>query len=89
MNRFSATYSNNFATPFFGEKATHLGNVLNVVTDRKLAVSDLAVVPKVAYYTADVVQYTDYLPFGQAMPNRHGASSQDYGYVSSFTTLLI
>jgi len=79
MNRFSATYSNNFATPFFGEKATHLGNVLNVVTDRKLAIESTITAGIVDHYEADVVSYSDYYPFGMQMPGRHG-SSADYRY---------
>jgi len=79
MNRFSATYSNNFATPFFGEKATHLGNVLNVITDRKIAVESTTTAGIVDHYEADVVSYSDYYPFGMQMPGRHG-SSADYRY---------
>lgn len=82
MNTFSTTYSNDFGFPFFGEKVNHLGNVLNVVTDRKLAMSDNNPNPslaKVSYFTSDVVSYSDYLPFGQLMPNRHGEVG-DYRY---------
>jgi RHS repeat-associated protein len=33
------------------------------------------------YYTPDVVSYSDYLPFGQVMPNRHGDDNQyRYGF---------
>ncbi len=49
------------------ELANHLGNVLNVVTDRKLPVADQTDPTKVAYFTADVLSYSDYLPFGQIM----------------------
>ena len=40
------------------------------------------------YYTADVISYSDYYPFGMLMPNRHGAdvSPSDmykYGYQGS------
>ena len=63
------------------ELANHLGNVLNTITDRKLPVSDLAMAPKVAYNQSDVVSYSDYLPFGQVMPNRHGSdNSYRYGF---------
>ena len=57
----------------------HLGNVLNVVTDRKLPVADANDNTKIAYFTADVVSFADYLPFGQIMPNRH-ASDNTYRY---------
>lgn len=69
------------------ELANHLGNVLNVVTDRKLPV-DIPLTANstqgdgiVDYFTADVVSYSDYLPFGQVMPNRHGSEgSYRYGF---------
>jgi hypothetical protein len=38
-----------------------------VVTDRKLPVADQTDPTKVAYFTADVLSYSDYLPFGQIM----------------------
>jgi len=34
---------------------------------------------KVNYYSADVISYSDYYPFGMLMPNRHG-QSDDYRY---------
>ena len=68
------------------ELANHLGNVLNVVTDRKLPV-DIPLTANspqgdgiVDYFTADVVSYSDYLPFGQVMPNRHGYTGAKYRY---------
>ena len=61
------------------ELANHLGNVLNVVTDRKLPVEDANDNTKIAYFTADVVSFADYLPFGQVMPNR-SASEGSYRY---------
>ncbi|WP_147415982.1 RHS repeat-associated core domain-containing protein [Ulvibacterium marinum] len=53
------------------ELSNHLGNVLSVVTDRKLG--------EVGDHVPDVVAYNDYYPFGQLLPNRHGNSS-DYRY---------
>lgn len=61
------------------ELANHLGNVLNVVTDRKLAV-ELGSSGTVDYYTADVVSYSDYYPYGMLMPNRHETASDQYRY---------
>nr|WP_299384838.1 RHS repeat-associated core domain-containing protein [Allomuricauda sp.] len=54
------------------ELSNHLGNVLSVVTDRKLVTGggDLL---------ADVVAYNDYYPFGMLLPNRH-ANTSDYRY---------
>jgi RHS repeat-associated protein len=34
----------------------------------------------VDYFTADVVSYSDYLPFGQIMPNRHGYTGTKYRF---------
>ncbi|TGV01073.1 3-coathanger stack domain-containing protein [Flavivirga rizhaonensis] len=55
------------------ELSNHLGNVLSVVTDRKLISRGLL--------KPDVVAYNDYYPFGQLLPNRHGSSdSYRYGF---------
>ncbi|MEE9363951.1 MAG: 3-coathanger stack domain-containing protein [Cellulophaga sp.] len=54
------------------ELSNHLGNVLSVVTDRKLIDSNGELKP-------DVVAYNDYFPFGMLLPNRHGNTS-DYRY---------
>ncbi|GAA3591177.1 hypothetical protein GCM10022396_05770 [Flavivirga amylovorans] len=54
------------------ELSNHLGNVLSVVTDRKLIDPSGLLKP-------DVVAYNDYYPFGQLLPNRHG-SSDNYRY---------
>ncbi|WP_298545838.1 RHS repeat-associated core domain-containing protein [uncultured Aquimarina sp.] len=65
------------ATNIVGDKrfelSNHLGNVLNVITDRKLLDDDLTT------FKADVVAYNDYYPFGMLFPNRHG-SSNEYRY---------
>jgi RHS repeat-associated protein len=53
------------------ELSNHLGNVLSVVTDRKLGEG--------GDHVPDVVAYNDYYPFGMLLPNRHGNSS-DYRY---------
>lgn len=60
------------------ELANHLGNVLEVVTDIKRGVDDNAD-NQVDFYRADVVAYSDYLPFGMQMPGRHG-NTGDYRY---------
>ncbi|WP_308993698.1 polymorphic toxin type 50 domain-containing protein [Mariniflexile litorale] len=57
------------------ELSNHLGNVLSVVTDRKLVADPL----NFTNFTADVLTYNDYYPFGMLLPNRHGNSS-DYRY---------
>lgn len=59
------------------EMKNHLSNVLSLVTDRKLPEDDGQ--RNVDYYTADVVSYSDYFPFGMLMKSRHG-NSRDYRY---------
>ncbi|MBQ4819864.1 RHS repeat-associated core domain-containing protein [Aquimarina sp. MMG016] len=55
------------------ELSNHLGNVLSVTTDRKLAVGNV--------FTPDVVAYNDYYPFGMLLPNRQGNSAEyRYGF---------
>ena len=61
------------------ELSNHLGNVLTVITDRKLPMEDSGNPGTVAYYTADVVSYSDYYPYGMIMPGRNG-NSGDYRY---------
>ncbi len=56
------------------ELSNHLGNVLSVVTDRKLIDVDGLLKP-------DVIAYNDYYPFGSLLPNRHGSTdSYRYGF---------
>jgi RHS repeat-associated protein len=84
-----------FASDEIGDKryqlSNHLGNVLEVVTDMKLAEDDgtyyendifisTTLDNKVDYYTADVVSYSDYYPYGMVMPNRHGEVGDGYRY---------
>ncbi|PIA78152.1 hypothetical protein BFR04_07945 [Gaetbulibacter sp. 4G1] len=59
------------------ELSNHLGNVLSVVSDRKIVADPL----NFTNFTADVLTYNDYYPFGQLLPNRHGSSdSYRYGF---------
>jgi len=70
------------------ELSNHLGNVLTVVSDRKLAVDNVnnttGLPPAdglVDFYTADVVSTTDYYAFGSSMPGRNFTSnSYRYGF---------
>lgn len=50
------------------ELSNHLGNVLAVVTDRKIPLT----IGANTVYSADVLTYCDYTPFGVEMDNRHG-----------------
>ncbi|MBC7382930.1 MAG: hypothetical protein H7296_08025 [Bacteroidia bacterium] len=49
------------------ELTNHLGNVLTVISDKKLPVCSTGTV---LYYTADIVSATDYSPFGAPLPER-------------------
>ncbi len=53
------------------ELSNHLGNVLSVITDRKLGTA--------GDYSPDVVAFNDYYPFGMLLPGRKG-NSADYRY---------
>jgi len=66
----------------FFELSNHLGNVLVVVSDRKLQVQ----IPPVggsggiAYYAADIITATDYYPFGMDMVGRRYGEADRYGF---------
>ncbi len=60
------------------ELTNHLGNVMEVVSDRLIAVANGATLD---YYVADIRGATDYYPFGMPMPNRdYESSAKRYGY---------
>jgi len=61
------------------ELANHLGNVLEVISDRKLHIETSSGSGVLAHYSPDVVSQSDYYPFGMMLPNRH-SSSNDYRY---------
>ncbi len=61
------------------EYANHLGNVLLVATDRKLAV-DVGSNGTIDYFEPEVMQEIDYYPFGMEMPGRKTVSSDRYRY---------
>jgi len=57
------------------ELSNHLGNVLAVITDRKIELGTSNI------YTADVVSYSDYSPYGTLLDGRHGQQNgTDYRY---------
>ena len=61
------------------EQSNHLGNVLAVVTDRKIPVEDST--GQVAHYEAQVVKAADYYPFGMEMAGRsHSTPLYRYGF---------
>ncbi len=57
------------------ELTNHLGNVLEVVSDRKLPNS----LQGFSNFTPDVLAYNDYYPFGMLMPTKH-ENSGEYRY---------
>jgi RHS repeat-associated protein len=59
------------------ELKNHLGNVLAVVSDVKLGVSTSSLVD---YYIGDVVEMTDYEPFGMQLASRHWVSGSGYRF---------
>ncbi|MEL6638548.1 MAG: RHS repeat-associated core domain-containing protein, partial [Bacteroidota bacterium] len=61
------------------ELTNHLQSVVEVVSDRLIAVSLDGL--SVEHYVADIQSATDYYPFGMAMPNRsYQADPPRYGY---------
>jgi len=61
------------------ELSNHLGNVLSVVSDRKLLKNNGTEFNPNYTFTPDVLAFNDYYPFGMLLPNRH-ASSAAYRY---------
>ena len=68
------------------ELSNHLGNVMEVISDRRKSVdantytstgtlSSATADGKVDYYYSDVLSYNDYFPFGMLMPGRTGTTS--------------
>lgn len=61
------------------ELSNHLGNVLEVITDRVIPISADAVTT--TSFEANVIAANDYYPFGMYMPGRHAnAGSYRYGF---------
>ncbi|MBA3986167.1 MAG: RHS repeat-associated core domain-containing protein [Flavobacteriales bacterium] len=73
----------NFKNRLIGRKnfelSKHLGNVLSVVSDRKISVTLNTTM--VAYYMAEIKSATDYYAFGSIMPGRsYNSSDYEYGF---------
>jgi RHS repeat-associated protein len=62
------------------ELSNHLGNVLSVVSDKKIPTFTGS---SLNYFNPDVKSYSDYYPFGMLLPNRHSNTS-DYRYVFQY-----
>ena len=65
------------------ELSNHLGNVLVVVSDKKVPLLETPTNPfsNLLSFNADVLSYNDYYPFGMLIPNRHSPDlSRNYRY---------
>ena len=63
------------------ELSNHLGNVLTVISDRKLAHTTTPTSGVIDYYTSDILSANDYYAFGMAMPGRnYNSSNYSYGF---------
>lgn len=62
------------------ELSNHLGNVLAVISDKKIGVANTTTPTLVDYYKADVVSQNDYYPFGMQMPGRTFTVGSSYRY---------
>ncbi len=62
------------------ELSNHLGNVLTVISDRKIAVALASAPTVVGHYLPDVISASDYYAFGAPMPGRQYSSSTGYRY---------
>lgn len=65
------------------ELANHLGNVLAVISDRKISFDNVVIDGITDYYEADITSAQDYYPFGMEMPDRtysNSVFSGDYRY---------
>ena len=61
------------------ELSNHLGNVLSVISDRRLAF-DTDANGTTNYYEADVMSAQDYDPFGMLLVGRSWEGGSEYGY---------
>ncbi len=59
------------------ELTDHRGNVVAIVSDKKEEMDADGII---AYYNADIVNVTDYYPFGSLMPGRTYSADRSYRY---------
>lgn len=65
----------------FFELTNHLGNVLAVISDKKMAVPSVSNPVTTDHYTAELISANDYTPFGMQMVGRsYSISSSSYRY---------
>ncbi|WP_407264504.1 RHS repeat domain-containing protein [Tenacibaculum maritimum] len=83
-------YTQNYSTKVGAKRyelANHLGNVINIVSDRKIIddkganLYDTPSGKTNLSFNPEIIGYNDYYPFGMLVPNRHGqADSYRYGF---------
>lgn len=79
VNGFTQINSRTLGTKTY-ELSNHLGNVLTVVTDRKIPI-DNNTDGVTDYYLSDIINTTDYYAFGSPMPGRQfNAGNYRYGF---------
>jgi RHS repeat-associated protein len=71
MSLLPVDYTNRKVNDKRYELSNHLGNVLAVITDRKVRKTDNGTL----VYVADVVSFSDYSPYGVMLDNRHGEAA--------------
>lgn len=63
------------------ELSNHLGNVLSVISDKKIGVPDRSNFYRIDHYLADQISATDYYAFGSPMPGRnYTPANYKYGF---------
>ena len=62
------------------ELSNHLGNVLTVVSDRKLAHTTTPISGIIDYYNSEIISANDYYAFGMAIQGRKFSGSSGYRY---------
>ncbi|MFL0185004.1 polymorphic toxin-type HINT domain-containing protein [Tenacibaculum maritimum] len=83
-------YTQNYSTKVGAKRyelVNHLGNVINIVSDRKIIddkganLYDTPSGKTNLSFNPEIIGYNDYYPFGMLVPNRHGqADSYRYGF---------
>ncbi len=61
------------------EITNHLGNVLAVISDKKIAIDDDSD-GLIDYFTADILNSQDYYPFGMLTPGRSWSAGSEYRF---------
>jgi hypothetical protein len=61
------------------ELSNHLGNVLTLITDKKIPVENINITGEVEYFIVEILSATDYSPFGVTLKERE-FTSEKYRY---------